>query len=72
MTQLTKRFMPNLKELLDETIPETKKVQDFLVNIKDLTLQMGVTHCVGEPEKLKSFESCQQYLSRMLATTRAY
>lgn len=51
MTQLTKRFMPNLKELLDETIPETKKVQDFLVNIKDLTLQMGVTHLFGELEQ---------------------
>lgn len=44
--------MPNLKELLDETIPETKKVQDFLVNIKDLTLQqMGVTHLFGELEQ---------------------
>jgi hypothetical protein len=50
-------------ELVGEAVPETTKVQDFLANIKDPTLQMGVTHCFGEPEKLKSFESCQQYLS---------
>jgi hypothetical protein len=52
--------------------PETKKVQDFLVNIKDPTLQMNVTHYFGEPEKLKSFESCQQYLLTLATTTRAY
>ena len=49
-----------------------KKVQDFLANIKDLTLQVGVTHCFGEPEKLNLFESCQQYLSTLAMTTRAY
>jgi hypothetical protein len=59
-------------ELVGEAVPETKKVQDFLANIKDPTLQMGVTHCFGEPEKLKSFESCQQYLSTLATTTRAY
>jgi hypothetical protein len=59
-------------ELVGEAIPETKKVQDFLANIKDPTLQMGVMHCFGEPEKLKSFESCQQYLSNLATTTRAY
>ena len=59
-------------DLVGEAVPETKKVQDFLANIKDPTLQMGVTHCFGEPEKLKSFESCQQYLSTLATTTRAY
>jgi hypothetical protein len=59
-------------ELVGEAVPETKKVKDFLANIKDPTLQMGVTHCFGEPEKLKSFESCQQYLSTLATTTRAY
>ena len=59
-------------DLVGEAVPETKKVQDFLANIKDRTLQMGVTHCFGEPEKLKSFESCQQYLSTLATTTRAY
>jgi hypothetical protein len=33
---------------------------------------MGVTYCFGEPEKLKSFESCKQYLSTLATTTRAY
>ncbi len=47
-------------------------MQDFSANIKDPTLQMGVTHCFGEPENLKSFESCQQYLSILATTTRAY
>ena len=59
-------------ELVGEAVPETKKVQDFLANIKDPTLQMGVTHCFGEPSKLMSFESCQQYLSTLATTTRAY
>jgi hypothetical protein len=59
-------------ELVGEAVLETKKVQDFLANIKDPTLQMGVTHCFGEPEKLKLFESCQQYLSTLATTTRAY
>ena len=57
---------------MGEAVPETRKGQDFLANIKDPTLQMGVTHCFGEPEKLKSFESCQQYLSTLATTTRAY
>jgi hypothetical protein len=55
-----------------EAIPETKKVQDFLANITDPTLQMGMTHCFGEQEKLKLFESCQQYLSTLATTSRAY
>jgi hypothetical protein len=59
-------------ELVGEAVTETKKVQDFLANIKDPTLQMGVTHCFGEPEKLNSLESCQQYLSTLATTTRAY
>jgi hypothetical protein len=58
--------------LVGEAVPETKKAQDFLANIMDPTLQMGVTHCFGEPEKLKSFESCQQYLLTLATTTRAY
>jgi hypothetical protein len=59
-------------ELVGKAVPETKKVQDFLANIKDPALQMGVTHSFGEPKKLKSFESCQQYLSTLATTTRAY
>ncbi|KAI2506373.1 hypothetical protein MHU86_8101 [Fragilaria crotonensis] len=58
--------------LVGEAVPETKKAQDFLANVMDPTLQMGVTHCFGEPEKLKSFESCQQYLLTLATTTRAY
>jgi hypothetical protein len=59
-------------DLVGEAVLETKKVQNFLANIKDPTLQMVVTHCFGEPKKLKSFESCQQYLSTLATTTRAY
>ncbi len=59
-------------ELVGKAVPETKKVQDFLVNIKDPIMQMGVTHCFGEPEKLKLFESCQLYLSSLATTMRAY
>jgi hypothetical protein len=59
-------------ELVGEAIPEAKKVKLFLANIKDPTLQMGVTHCYGAPEKLKLFESCQQNLSTLVTTTRAY
>jgi hypothetical protein len=45
-------------ELVGKAVPETKKVQDFLANIKDPSLMMNAMHCFGEPEKLKSFESC--------------
>ncbi|KAI2506122.1 hypothetical protein MHU86_8353 [Fragilaria crotonensis] len=72
MTIKAKAYAKLELELVGEAVPETKKVQDFLANIKDPTLQMGVTHCFGEPEKLKSFESCQQYLSTLATTTRAY
>jgi hypothetical protein len=57
---------------VDKAVPKTMKVQDSLANIKDPPLQMGVTHCFGESEKLKLFESCQQYLSMLATTMRAY
>jgi hypothetical protein len=58
-------------ELLDleEPVPETKKVQDFLSGILDARLQTGKDIVLGTPLYLQDFEECQQYLSTLVSNT---
>jgi hypothetical protein len=51
---------------LDEPIPETKKVTDFLAGITDSRLSNAKDLILGDPQKLQNFESCQQYLKTLV------
>jgi hypothetical protein len=55
-------------KLLDlaEPVSETKKVTNFLKGIRDPNLNTGKSIVLGDPEKLKNFEMCQQYLSTII------
>jgi predicted TIM-barrel fold metal-dependent hydrolase len=54
-------------ELLRESIPETKKVDDFLVGIIDPRLQNRKDNCIGDDMKMADFQLCQALL-----TSRVY
>jgi hypothetical protein len=57
---------------LEESVPETKKVQDFLSSIMHSCLQVGNKDDVlGTPLYLQDFEECQQYLSTLVSNTSA-
>lgn len=56
---------------LEEPVPETKKVQDFLSGIMDSRLQVGKDIVLGTPLYLQDFEECQQYLSTLVSNTSA-
>ena len=47
---------------LNEPVPETKKVSDFLAGITGDILQTSKEVIAGSPSKHSSFEACQQYL----------
>jgi hypothetical protein len=47
---------------LEEPIPETKKVTDFLAGITDPRLNTPKDLILGDPAKINNFETCQQYL----------
>jgi len=47
---------------LEEPVPETKKVTDFLAGITDTHLSNAKDLILGDPQKLQNFELCQQYL----------
>jgi hypothetical protein len=54
---------------LDEPVPESKKVTDFIKGIRDPTLSMGKTAIYGDVTKLGDFEECQQFLSMIVQNT---
>jgi hypothetical protein len=54
---------------LEEPVPETKKVQDFLSGILDARLQTGKDIVLGTPLYLQDFKECQQYLSTLVSNT---
>jgi hypothetical protein len=54
---------------LDEPVPESKEVTDFLKGIRDPTLSMGKTAVLGDVTKLGDFEECQQFLSTVVQNT---
>jgi len=51
---------------LDEPVPETKKVTDFLAEITDSRLGNAKDLILGDPNKLQNFEACQQYLKTLV------
>jgi hypothetical protein len=54
---------------LDEPVPESKKVTDFLKGIQDSSLQIGKTVILADPKKMGDFEECQQYLGTLVQNT---
>ena len=52
--------------ILQEPIPETKKVTDFLAGITDSRLANAKDIILGNAEYLHSFEQCQQYLATLV------
>lgn len=55
-----------------ETIPEAKRVRDFLNGIVDPTLQNGIDYILGNQTYLDSFEQTQQYLGTLVANRRGH
>jgi hypothetical protein len=51
---------------LDEAVPETKKVTDFLASITDSRISNAKDLILGDPNKLQNFEACQQYLKTLV------
>jgi hypothetical protein len=51
---------------VDEPVPETKKVTDFLTGITDSRLSNAKDLILGDPNKLQNFEACQQYLKTLV------
>jgi hypothetical protein len=51
---------------LDEPVPETKKVTDFLAGITDVRLSNAKDLILGDTQKLQNFELCQQYLKTLV------
>jgi len=51
---------------LDEPVPETKKVTDFLAGITDSRLSNAKDLILGDVQKLQNIEVCQQYLKALV------
>jgi hypothetical protein len=51
---------------LNEAVPETKKVTDFLAGITDMRLSNAKDLILGDVQKLQDFEACQQYLKMLV------
>lgn len=51
---------------LNEPVPETKKVTDFLAGITNPRLSNAKDLILGDTQKLQSFEICQQYLKTLV------
>lgn len=62
----------NILEDCGEPVPETKKVTDFLAQIRDPTLEASIKVVLGDRTKLNSFELCQQYLSTCQASATVH
>jgi hypothetical protein len=56
---------------LEEPVPETKKVQDFLAGIHGSKLQVGKDIILATPQYLQDFEECQQYLCTLVSNSTA-
>ena len=51
---------------LNEPVPETKQVMDFLAGITDSRLANAKDLILGEVQKLQNFKLCQQYLKMLV------
>jgi hypothetical protein len=56
---------------LEEVIPESKKVTNFLKGILDPHLTVRKQIVLGDPAKMGNFELCQQYLGTLIQNTYA-
>jgi hypothetical protein len=58
-------------ELLDleEPVPETKKVTDFLKGIQAPELSVGKLIVLGDLKRLSDFKECQQFLGTLIQNT---
>jgi hypothetical protein len=50
---------------LNEPVPETKKITDFLAGISDPRISNAKDFILADPTKLNDFEACQQSLKRL-------
>jgi len=57
---------------LEEPIPETKKVTDFITGISAPALSTAQDHVDVDPLRLNSFQECQQYFKTVLLNQRAH
>ena len=66
--QYTSKIFRAQNELddLQEPMPETKKVSDFMKGVKDTKLSVGKTVVDGENHKLTDFKACQQYFATLV------
>jgi hypothetical protein len=56
---------------LEEVVPESKKVTNFLKGILDPHLTVGKQIVLGDPAKMGNFKLCQQYLGTLIQNTNA-
>ena len=57
--------------LLEEPVPENKKVTDFLAGIEDSSFTTFKGVIIGDHDKFNNFEVCQQYLKSCSTTLQA-
>ena len=55
---------------LEEPVPETKKVTDFMYDISTPTLATEKTVVNGGAHKLSNFEACKQYFCTLVEVAR--
>lgn len=55
---------------LEEPVPETKKVKDFLDGISDPALASAKVTVYGDNAKLSNFDLCQQFLKTVLQNSK--
>lgn len=51
---------------LNEPVPETKKVTDFLAGISDPRISNAKDFILADPTKLNDFEACQQFFKTLI------
>ena len=62
----------NVLSEMDEAVPETKKVMDLLNGISDPLLRTAKDVCLGDVNKLSSFQTCQQFLMSVASNNRHF
>jgi hypothetical protein len=56
---------------LEEAVPESKKVTDFLKGIQDPSLSVAKTVVLADPTKMEDFQACQLYLGTCVQNAAA-
>ena len=60
----------NILADLEEPVPETKKVTDFMCGISNPTLATGKVVVNGDALKISNFEACQQYFCTLVEVAK--